>query len=125
MAIVHGYIQPNKNTIINVQESLLLCNFIILCLFLILNETEALNTTAVNVMVGLSFLHCLLILVYHMFAFIPCTNIKRALTNVRNYAENKFCYGRQRQSNNENISMQIPEVGHNFAEFREPLIGED
>jgi len=125
VAIIHGYIQPNKNPIISVQESLLLYNFITLCVFLILNKNEALNTTVVNMMVGLSFLHCLLILVYHMFVFIPCINIKRALTNVRNYVESKFCYRRQRQIKNENISMQIPEVGHNFAKFQEPLIGED
>jgi len=61
VALIHGYIQPNKNKIINVQESLLY-NFITLCILLVLNRNETLNTTAVNVMVGVSFLHCVFIM---------------------------------------------------------------
>ena len=127
VAIIHGYIQPNKSKIVNFQESLLLYNFITLCIFLIFNRSETLNVIMINVVVGLSFLHCALILVYHVFTFlitIRCTNVTKPITNVWNYVENKIFYRRQRQISDESYNIH-PEVGINLVDFREPLIGED
>ena len=55
LTIIQGYIQPYKNKLINIQELLLLYNFAIMCVLLIFNGNETMNTITVNVMVGLSF----------------------------------------------------------------------
>ena len=47
VAIAHGYIQPYKNKLINIQEMLLLYNFDIMCILLIFNENETMNIRGV------------------------------------------------------------------------------
>ena len=128
VAIIQGYIQPYKNKLLNVQELLLLYNFAIMCVFLIFNGNETMNIITVNVMVGLSFLHCLIILAYHVFAFvitIYCAKLTKTATAVWNYIFEKCHSRRQREIHNKNFTMEIPEAQYNFANFREPLIGED
>jgi len=129
MAIIHGYIQPNKNKLINVQESLLLYNYIILCVLLLFSESELLNIIIVNVMVGLSFLHSLLIIVYHFFAYLittPYTKLKSKVMTIKNYIMEK-CHllRRHRECHNEYAGLEIPEIEFNFSSFREPLIAVD
>ena len=70
MAIVHGYIHPYNNNLINFQELVLLFNYLVLCFLMLFNESELLNIIAVNVLVGASFIQFLLILAYHAFAFV-------------------------------------------------------
>ena len=128
LATTHGYIQPYKSKLINIQESLLLYNFAIMCVLLIFNGNETMNIITMNVMVGLSFLHCLVIVAYHVFAFIiaiHCTRLVKSAANIRNCIV-QYCYHkRQRKVHVENLCTEIPEVAYNFANFREPLIGED
>jgi len=128
LSVIHGYIQPNKSKIVNLQEMLLLYNFALMCIFLVLNKNETLNVIAVNVMVGLSFVHCVLILIYHVFVFmvtIPCTNARKVATNIWNFMEKIDYFRRQRWATNESLDMQIHKAANNLVNFREPLIGED
>ena len=125
---IQGHIQPYKNKLINIQESLLLYNFAIMCILLTFNGNETMNIITINVMVGLSFLHFLIILLYHVFAFmiaIHCTKLTEIIRKVWICIVEK-CYRRgQRDIQHERFRMEIPEVQYNFANFREPLIGED
>ena len=129
IAIIHGYMQPNKSKLINVQESLLLYNYIILCVLLLFNKSELLNMIIVNVMVGLSFLQSLLIIVYHLFAYLittSCSKLMDKMTIVKNCIMKK-CHHRRRHRvcHNEYSGLEIPEVEFDFTSFREPLIAED
>ena len=128
MAIIQGYIQPYKNKLINIQELLLLCNFSIMCILLIFNGNETMNIITVNVMVGLSFLNFLIILVYHVFTFvitIHCTRLTKIVTIVWNCVFESCFSRRQREIHNERFTMEIPKSQYNFANFQEPLIGEN
>ena len=125
--IVQSYLQPYKN-IINFQEVLLLCNYIILSVLLLSNEGEFLNIVVLNVMIGLSFLQFMLLIVYHIYAFVfihHCIkvqdNIKTVWTKIRTLCWNR----RQNDRNNEITELQIPEVSFNYSEFQEPLLGLD
>ena len=92
------------------------------------NGNETMNIITVNVMVGLSFLHFLIILVYHVFAFvitIHCTRLTKHASTVWNCVYEKCCSRRQREIRNKSFTMEIPEAQYNFANFRQPLIGED
>jgi len=89
MLIFHDYIQRK---LINIQELLLLYNYIILCALLLFNESVLLSLIIVNVMVGLSFLHSVLIMVYHLFVYLittPCTK----LINMQNYSHKELYNG--------------------------------
>ena len=125
LTIIQGYIQPYKNKLINVHELLLLYNFAIMCVLLIFNGNETMNIITVNVMVGLSFLHCLIILVYHVFAFIIANHCTTTVTAARKYIIEKCYARRQREIHNENNTMEIAETQYNFTNFREPLIFEN
>ena len=121
IAIVHGYIQPNKSKLLNIQESLLLYNYIIMCVLLLFNKSERLNMIIVNVMVGLSFLHFLLMIVYHLFAYLITTPCSKLINKVTSYVTAK-CYIRRLKEYcyNENAGLEIPEAA-NFTTYREPF----
>jgi len=127
VAIIHGYVQPNKNKLINVQELFYLFNYTTLCLLLMFNGSEALNVITVNALVGLSFIQFLLILVYHLFTFVnPCSKaLKKATSTIWQFIASNYNCRRQCVHQEDNAGMNIPEVFFKFSNFREPLIGED
>jgi len=128
LTITQGYIQPYKSKLINIQELIILCNFAILCLLLMFDGNKMMNVYTANVMVGVSFLHCLIILAYHIFAFIVtahCARLTKSMAAVCIRVFRKCYRKRQRDIKHESFTMKIPEVQYNFANFREPLIGED
>ena len=124
MAIIHGYIRPYKRRFLNIQELVLLFNYVVLCFLVLFNKSELLNVITVNVLVGVSFIQFLLILVYHAFAFVsPCSKALNTATVVWNFIRCNCTY--RRQVEQESPGLEIPEIDFDFANFREPLIGED
>ena len=99
---IQGHIQPYKNKLINIQESLLLYNFAIMCILLTFNGNETMNIITINVMVGLSFLHFLIILLYHVFAFMIAIHCTKLTEIIRNYKKV------QRDIQYERFRMEIP-----------------
>ena len=125
ITIIHGYTRPNKNAMINIQELLLLSNISTLCLLLMFNSSETLNVVAVNALIGLSFFHCLLILLYHILVFVsPCRRMMCTAKIMWSSAIDKLscCRGAHEEVHQH---IEIPEVDFNLANFQEPLIGED
>jgi len=127
VAIIHGYIQPNKNQLINVQELFYLFNYAVLCLLLIFNGSETMNVISVNVLVGLSFIQFLSIIVYHTFTFVsPCSKALIKTTNaIWSIFRIKYNFRRKSVHQESNPHMEIPEVYFRFSDFQEPLIGQD
>ena len=126
VAIVHGYLQLYKNRIINLQEVLLLCNYVILSVLLLFDRGELLNVIALNMMVGLSFLEFMVIIIYHFHFYV----IMRHCATVQNTTRSvwiklkTFCWHRRQNNHNngnEVIQMQILDVAFNYSEFQEPL----
>jgi len=120
MAIVHSRIQPDNNKLNNLQELLLLYNYVVMCVLLILNRSEILNVITVNVLIGLSFIQFFVITIYHALTFIsPCKKLMNKITN----AWNNIVRNHHLAQDERHPVIEIPEVS--FADFREPLIGED
>ena len=127
-ALIHSYIQPYKNKMINIQEMLLFCNFIILCVLLLSDGGEVLNIVALNVLIGLSFLQFMLIILYHMYTFVlahHCTRVQDCTKAVWIRIKALCWRNKQNYHNNENIQMEIPVLASNYFEFQEPLLGLD
>ena len=127
VAIVHSYLQPYKNRIINLQEVLLFCNYVILSVLLLFDRGELLNVIVLNVMVRLSFLQFMIIIIYHLHFYVimrHCATVQNTTRVV--WIKLKFCW--QRRQNNHNngnevIQLQIPDVAFNYSEFQESLLG--
>jgi len=125
MAVIHSRIQPDNNTPNNLQELLLLYNYVVMCVLLILNGSETLNVITVNVLIGLSFVQFVVIIIYHLLTFVsPCKKLKDVITNAWDNVV-KNLYLRQEQRCTNTTVLEIPEVDFAYTDFREPLIGED
>ena len=114
ISVVHGYIQPYKSSMINFQESLLLYNYSILCVLLLLNDDEFYSVIVLNVMVGLSMVHFLIIIAYHVFTYV----FHAWLPNMCKWY--KLHRGTSSVNRN-NIEMDREQ----FENFQEPLLGQD
>ena len=112
ISVIHGYIQPYKSNVINFQETLLLYNYAILCVLLLLNGSEFQNVIVINVMVGLSLIHFMIIIVYHIFTYIIRTRLLNSIKWCRWYNQ------RTRGNVGNDIEMEGPN-------FQEPLLGQD
>jgi len=122
MAVIHSRIQPDNNKLNNLQELLLLYNYVVMSMLLILNKTETMNMVTVNAMIGLSFVQFVTIIVYNTTTFLsPCRKLKNKIWSIIV----KVCYIRQ---NDKCIAatpiLEIPEVDFDYSDFREPLVGE-
>ena len=124
-ALVHSYIQPYKNKMINFQEMLLFCNYIMLCVLLLADGGEVLSIIALNVLIGLSFLQFMLIIFYHMHKFVlahHCSRVQGCTRAV--WIRIKTLCGQNKQNHHIN-QMEIPVLAANYSEFQEPLVGLD
>jgi len=125
MAVIHSHIQPDNKKINNLQELLLLYNYVVLCVLLIFNGSETLNFITVNVSIGLSFIQFVVIIIYHLLMFVsPCNKLKDVITNAWDNTV-KNLYLKQEQRYTSTTVLEIPEVDFAYTDFREPLIGED
>ena len=111
ISVIHGYIQPYKSNMNNFQETLLLYIYAVLCVLLLLNGSEFQNVIVINVMVGLSLIHFMIIIFYHIYTYIICT---RLLNSCRWY--------NQRTRGNVGNDIEIEGLEFNF---QEPLLGQD
>ena len=125
-AIVQSYIKPYKNKFINFQETLLLCNYVILSVLLLFDGGELLNIIVLNVMIGLSFLQFMLIMAYHIYLFVfmhYCTRVQEPTRAVWTKIKALCCHRRQTNYSNETIQLQIPEITFDYSEFQDSLVG--
>lgn len=116
IAIIHGFIQPYKSNMINVQEALLLYNYAIMCALISLKGSEFQNVIVVNIMVALSLVQFIIIIGYHIFTYVICTRLL-------NSCSIKWCRRyNQRTRGNVGNDIEMEGVG---IDFREPLLGQD
>ena len=67
-AVVHGYIHPNKNKVLNVQELLLLLNLTIL--HTVSNYCDgSILSLVTNIMISLALVQFLIIVLYHFLSY--------------------------------------------------------
>ena len=88
-AVVHGYIHPNKNKVVNVQELLLLLNLTIL--YTVSNYCDrTILSLVTNIMISLALVQFLIIVLYHFLTYTCNYNVVAALCSLRKKAIRHF-----------------------------------
>ena len=125
---LHGALRPFKNDFKNYHEQCFTINNLVL--FAIAQYSQnAINTIAVNVMIGLAMVHFSLIIVYHIITHA----ISSATRNILLLQFSKLTIWMTRLQRepriqqfelNNNVNTRIPEAV-SYHEYREPLLGHD
>jgi len=130
LGLIQSYIQPYTNKQNSLQELLLLYNYAVMCVLLILNESETMNVITVNVLISFSFIHFVVIIIYHTVKFVtPFSQLKNKTLNACCNIIKNHCL-KQKVYHTDVTTVEIPDLSGPeadlaYAEFREPLIGED
>ena len=123
---LHSILRPFKNEIKNYQEKFFIMNILILFALALYNH-DTTNMTAVNVMIGLSMGHFILIVIYHIitYALSGVTRNKLQL-HISTLVErmHKKHHSVQQSRLDSYVKDKIP-TAINYHEYREPLIIQD
>ena len=118
----HGYIRPNKNKMVNIQELLLLINLTMMHA-ISLQCSESVFPTVTNIMISLAFFQFCIIVLHHFLTYTCHCNVimlHAAKQKVMKYFSKK----NQWQSQNLEL-LNIPECTYNYAEFQDGLVSDD
>ena len=117
-----GYIFPNKNLLVNIQEFLLLINLTIIYAISYQSRTT-ISSTVTNVMIGIALFHFIIIILFHFLTFTCCCDVENMLWMVKEKIA-RLCYS-STHPNCKSYSLQIPERTYNYTEYREGLVTDD
>jgi len=81
-ACIFGYINPNKNKLVNFQELILLINLTIMYAVSYYNSNRIFGFVT-NIMISLAFIQLCVIVVYHFFTCTCHYNIEKTLQSVK------------------------------------------
>jgi len=122
---VYGYIHPNKNKPVNIQELLLLLNLTIMYA-VSYQGSDSVFSTVTNVMISLAFIHFCTIVFYHFLTYTCHWNVALVLQTVRPKLV-KVCY--KKNDDNQNVAdlalLDIPEKAYNYNQYQDGLISDD
>ena len=113
---------PNKNTMINFLELLLLLNLTILHAVSYHSSKNTFHTFA-NLLISLAFIHFCIIILYHFLTYTCQCRIDR----VFQVAKDKLVsYLRLFNNHSVNVALlNIPDCTYNYYEYRDGLISDD
>ena len=117
-SLSYGYLQPNKNKLVNIQELFLLANLVIMYISSILNS-ESIFLVVINLMMSFAFVQFCLIVLCHFLTYTFHCNvaIKENLA--------KF-WNRKKPSNSFDVALlNIPERTYNYNQYQDGLISDD
>ena len=120
---LNGYIQPNKNNLINIQELLLLVNLSIMY------TTAACHpqwgNIVVNIMVSIAFLQFCVIVLIHFFMYTCKFRVSITVKSVKAKIM-KFCHMKTKNHQLNDVKLlNIPECTYNYKEYRDGLVSDD
>ena len=119
--ISFGFIHPNKNKLVNIQELSLLLNLAIMYA-VSYQENSRIFSTISNVMISLAFVQFCVIVSYHFLAFTCHCN----LFNISQIVKFKFIHAKQSHGLADDIALlNIPERAYNYSEYQDGLISDD
>jgi len=119
ISISYGYICPNKNKMVNLQELLLLTNLTIMHT-VSFQHNEKIFSVITNVMISLSFVQFWIIVLYHFFTYtFHCdVAIKEKLM--------KFFTTKKRLICSYDVALlNIPERTYNYNNYQDGLVSDD
>ena len=120
----HGYIRPNKNKLVNIQELLLLINLTIMYA-VSLQYGDSIFSIVTNLLISLVCIQLLLIVLYHFFTYTCHCNIAMALRNGKQKIT-QLCDKKQlKYASNDIMLLNIPERTYNYEEYQDGLVTDD
>ena len=120
----HGYVHPNKNKLVNIQEHLLLINLTIMYA-VSLQYGDSIFSMVTNLLISLVCIQLLLIVLYHFFTYTCHCNIAMALHNGKQKIM-QLCDKKHLQyASNDIMLLNIPERTYNYDEYQDGLVTDD
>ena len=104
--VYHGYIHPNKNKMVNIQELLLLINLIIMYA-VSYQGSESVFSTVTNVMISLAFIQFCTIVLYHFLTYTCHCDVV-----------NIYAYATDRKAKNDEVYVLFKKKQVSSAKFR-------
>ena len=121
---IFGYICPNKNKLINLQELLLLINLTLMHAVSCCSDDRVFGIV-IKPMISLAFIHLCIIMIYHFFTYTCHCNIGNTLQTIKKKLQPVHLPKRD-QINNINIGLlDIPECTYNYSEYQDELVSDD
>ena len=120
---LNGYIQPNKNNLINLQELLLLVNLSIL--YTTAASHPYWSNAVMNVMFGLAFLQFWAIVLVHFFKYTCHCNIGIVLQSAKEKLMKTCCTKMHNRRQCDIKLLNIPKCTYNYKEYRDGLVSDD
>ena len=125
-AVYDGYVCPNKNKLVNIQELALLINLTMM--YAVSYEGSSTFFIVTNVMISLAFVQFIAVVLYHLLIYTCHCNVICMLKTTKQKLIMKFCKKRilNHVSNNVNVALlNIPECTYNYTEYRDGLVSDD
>ena len=116
-AIYHGYIKPNKNKVVNIQELLLLINLTILYAASYYDSGDVFPVIT-NVMFSLAFVQFVSIVLYHFHSYMCHCDAVAALRTLKENAI-RICKNRLDNNLNDIALLAMDENTHDYNEYQE------
>ena len=117
-----GYIYPNKNKLVNIQELLLLLNLTIIYAVSYQSNTKIFSSFT-NILAVVTFIQFCLIILYHILIY----TLHCDLVNVFKWLVKKITPVNKSNQlfGHKNAPLNIPDCTHNYTEYREGLVSDD
>ena len=117
-ALCYGYIRPNKNRLINIQELSLLVNLTIMHIVSVLNS-ESIFSVVINLMICCASLQFCIIILCHLLTYTFHYNVAIK----ENFMK---LFNRKTSSGSYNVALlNIPERTYNYSEYQDGLVSDD
>ena len=122
----HGYIRPNKNKMVNIQELSLLVNLTIMYA-VSYYDSENVFSIVTNVIISMAFIQfCTIVLVLYYFLTYTChCNVVSMLQMGRQKIMKLLSKKNDCQLQNVELLTIIPERTHDYTKFQDGLVSDD
>ena len=118
----HGYIHPNKNKLVNLQELILLINLTMLYAASYQCSDSTFSTTT-NIMISIAIIQFFTIVLYHFLTYTCHCNIVIMLQTAK---EKMMRYNVKKNKPQTTLHLlNIPECTHNYTEYQDELVSDD
>ena len=115
-----GYIYPNKNRLVNIQELLILLNLTIIYA-VSYQSNNRIFSVFTNIMVVITVVQCCLIILCHILIYaLHCDFV-----NIFKFIARKIQFYKQNQYVYQYAPHNIPDRVYNYAEYRDGLVSDD
>ena len=121
--VCYGYLQPNKNRVINIQELSLLANLTIMYA-VSMQHNEDTFSAITNLMITLAFMQCCMIVLCHFLTYTLQWDIYIAIKKLRKLIK-YFTIEKSSSCSLDVAMLNIPERAYNYSEYQDGLVSDD